>query len=544
MQSSVPSPVPVSAPATAPVAAAAKADVRPALAGYSSTSDYAVIQHRIGLTYGIFALLLTGVFVASTGTFAFFAPAQAFKVDVSMLAYLASVAVLAAAWLLCRGKLRPHLILGLIDGGSLLSLTALLSVTSTFAPAGLHAEHFGVTLFVLALALHAALVPAPPGWTIAVSAVAAIPLPIGAYVQMREGRGMTEPFPGELGIVMVALLCVATAIAAWAISRVVYGLRVQVKSAMQLGQYTLEEKIGEGGMGVVYRARHAMLRRPTAVKLLSTSGLDTISSKRFEREVQLTSQLTHPNTIAIYDYGHTLDGVFYYAMELLEGLTLSQLCKRDGPQPSGRVIHILSQAARALAEAHSVGLIHRDVKPANIFLCVRGGMYDFVKVLDFGLVKEVGVIDPAISAPDLVAGTPLYMAPETIARPDDVDVGVDIYALGAVGYFLLTGEPPFTGPSAIEIYHDHLYERPTPPSERLGHPVPQDLEDLVLECLAKSPKDRPASASDLADALATLQIAHPWGGKEAKERWAAHPRAVIGDAELSDGLGMTLTVRP
>jgi serine/threonine-protein kinase len=256
------------------------------------------------------------------------------------------------------------------------------------------------------------------------------------------------------------------------------------------------------------------------VKLLAASGADSVSSKRFEREVQLTSRLTHPNTIAIYDYGHTNDGVFYYAMELLDGLTLAQLIGKGGPLPAGRVIFILSQAARALAEAHSVGLIHRDVKPANIFLCVRGGMHDFVKVLDFGLVKEVDAPDTALSAPNMIAGTPLYLAPETIAHPDQIDGRSDIYALGAVAYFLLTGDPPFTGTSAMEIFSGHLFQQPPSPSERLGQQVPHDLEALVMKCLAKSASDRPASTSDLADALALLQASHAWGENEAKAWWA------------------------
>ena len=192
------------------------------------------------------------------------------------------------------------------------------------------------------------------------------------------------------------------------------------------------------------------------------------------------------------------------------------------------MIHILSQAARALAEAHSVGLIHRDVKPANIFLCVRGGLHDFVKVLDFGLVKEVGVADTTITAANTIAGTPLYMAPETITHPEDIDARVDIYALGAVGYELLTGEPPFTGPNPIEVYVGHLHREPPSPSQRLGRPVAHELERVILQCLAKSPNDRPTSASDLADTLATLQVSHPWGEKEAREWWRRHrasPRA-------------------
>jgi serine/threonine-protein kinase len=378
-----------------------------------------------------------------------------------------------------------------------------------------------------------------------VSGVAATPLPVTAYVTGIAGE-TSGAFPRALGIVLVVCWCVAATVAAATISRLVYGLRVQIKSAMQFGHYTLEQKIGEGGMGVVYRARHAMLRRPTALKLLASSRADSIATKRFEREVQQTSRLTHPNTVAVYDYGRTLDGVFYYAMEHLDGLTLAQVCEQNGPQSAARVIHILAQAARALDEAHSIGLIHRDVKPSNIFLCVRGGLYDFVKVLDFGLVKEVAERDTSVSAPNTIAGTPLYMAPETIAHPDEVDLHVDIYGLGAVGYFLLTGQPPFTGKSAVEIYHGHLYERPPSPSERLGKPVPAEIEDLVMECLAKSPRDRPSTAGELADLLDAMQAAHPWSKANAKAWWQscrmppkAETHAVIGDPNLTDGLGAT-----
>jgi serine/threonine-protein kinase len=301
-------------------------------------------------------------------------------------------------------------------------------------------------------------------------------------------------------------------------------------------------------MGVVYRARHLLLRRPTAVKLIATTGSDSLRLKRFEREVQLTSRLTHPNTVAIYDYGHTNDGVFYYAMELLDGLTLAQLREVDGPQSSERVIHILVQAARALAEAHSIGLIHRDVKPANIFLCVHGGIHDFVKVLDFGLVKEVGTTDPAITAPHTITGTPLYVAPETITNPETVDARVDIYALGAVGYYLLTGDPPFTGSSAMDVFCRHLSVPPIPPSEKLGRPLPQTLESIVMQCLAKSPADRPPSASDLADRLEALTIALPWSEADAKAWWQAHPSSAtsgpktgIGEPTSTSGSGSKAT---
>ncbi len=231
--------------------------------------------------------------------------------------------------------------------------------------------------------------------------------------------------------------------------------------AKRLGQYTLDKKLGEGGMGMVYLAHHAMLQRPTAVKLLNIEKSNEQTLARFEREVQLTSRLNHPNTIAIYDYGRTPEGVFYYAMEYLDGINLEDLVRRHGPQPERRVVSILEQVCGSLSEAHAIGLIHRDIKPANIMLTERGGIRDFVKVLDFGLVKALETDrDSSLTAEGVFTGTPLYMSPETIQASDRVDARTDIYAVGAVGYFLLTGTPVFNGSNVMEILHKHVSEAP------------------------------------------------------------------------------------
>jgi eukaryotic-like serine/threonine-protein kinase len=302
-------------------------------------------------------------------------------------------------------------------------------------------------------------------------------------------------------------------------SKVIYGLQKRAKEAQQLGQYTLEEKIGQGGMGEIYRARHAMLRRPTAVKLLLGDG-NELQLRRFEKEVQLTARLTHPNTISIYDYGRTPDGIFYYAMELLEGMTLEELVQRHGALPPGRAIHLLVQVCGALHEAHQVGLIHRDVKPANIFLCRRGEIADFVKVLDFGLVREVKDSEQTTqSNVNLVVGTPLYMSPEAIVEPDRVDAATDIYGLGCVAYFLLTGSPPFKGKSVLEVCAHHLHSVPPAPSERVT--LPADVERVVLACLAKSKDARPAGARALAQALEACEAARSWTAAEADAWWTS-----------------------
>jgi len=264
----------------------------------------------------------------------------------------------------------------------------------------------------------------------------------------------------------------------------------------QLGQYTLGEKIGEGGMGVVYRAHHALMRRDTAVKLLLPDRADAAAIKRFEREVCLTCQLTHPNTIQVYDYGRTPDGIFYYAMELLAGLNLHDLASRFGPQPEGRVIQILTQVCESLAEAHTLGLVHRDLKPSNIFLCDRGGVLDWVKVLDFGLVHE---FRNAPNEGQEFAGTPSYMPPEAIQNSTAIDQRSDLYAVGAIGYFLLTGKCVFEGEDILVRQKEHLAAAPVPPSQRATNKISAELEQAILHCLERDPEQRPQSALELRD---------------------------------------------
>jgi serine/threonine-protein kinase len=300
-------------------------------------------------------------------------------------------------------------------------------------------------------------------------------------------------------------------------SRIIYGLRRQVSEAMQLGQYTLDRKIGEGGNGAVYRARHALLRRPTAVKLLLPDKVGAENLDRFEREVQHMSQLTHPNTVAVFDYGRSPDGVLYYAMEYLAGVDLENLVRLHGPQPSSRVIDILVQVCGALQEAHEAGIIHRDIKPANIILCERGGVADVAKVVDFGLVKEI-TRDTSTSA-QLILGTPAYVAPEAVTDPARIGPTVDLYALGCVGYFLLTGRRVFEGKTAIELCVQHVTAAPRRPSEVAQLQVPAELEDLILRCLAKDPAARFESASQLAEALEALPRARDWTRADARRWW-------------------------
>ena len=281
----------------------------------------------------------------------------------------------------------------------------------------------------------------------------------------------------------------------------------------QLGQYTLEEKIGEGGMGVVYRARHMLLRRDTAVKLLLPERADPATIARFEREVCLTCQLTHPNTIQVYDYGHTPEGVFYYAMEFRRGLNLHDLVARYGPQPAGRVVHILAQVCDSLTEAHALGLIHRDIKPGNIFLCQRGGIPDWVKVLDFGLVREYRGGEAEATQPEaghVIEGTPWFTPPEGIRGSQQTDPRSDLYSVGALGYYLLTGHYIFDAETIGEIHEKQLTALPIPPTQRTANPISPELEQILLRCLEKQPARRPQTAGELRQWLQTGAVAPDW----------------------------------
>jgi hypothetical protein len=308
--------------------------------------------------------------------------------------------------------------------------------------------------------------------------------------------------------------------------------------AQQIGQYKLEQKLGAGGMGVVYKGHHAMLRRPTAIKMLEPDKVTENTIERFEREVQITSQLCHPNTVAIYDYGRTPEGVFYYAMEYLDGIDLQSLVERYGPQGVPRVIHILQQICGSLYEAHSLGLVHRDIKPANIMLNRRGGEPDVVKVLDFGLVKAIdGQRQAGLTQQASLTGTPLYMSPEAIQLPNSVDARSDLYAVGAVGYFLLTGQPVFDAENVVDLCQKHVAAPPVPPSERVRTPVPAELESALLACLEKSRAKRPQTARDLALLIARCKEANQWSIEDADAWWGRHERGQAGMASQSGLLG-------
>jgi len=349
-----------------------------------------------------------------------------------------------------------------------------------------------------------------------------------------------SPESGQIFSGFGALWCVLAVLAAAVNSRQLYGLRAQIREIGKLGQYTLEEKIGEGGMGRVYRATHAMLRRPAAIKLLSKERVSERDQANFEREVQLTSRLAHPNTISIFDYGRTADGVVYYVMEYLDGLDLDRLVKQDGALAPARAIHILAQVCGALAEAHALGLIHRDIKPANIVLTERVDEPDVVKVVDFGLVKTLEQ-NERDSRATTITGTPMYLAPEAIVAPETVDARADIYALGAVAYFLLTGRDVFEAESIVGALGMHVVAQPVAPSEHLTTPLSADLERIVLWCLAKERDARPASAAALLAALLACEDAARYD-RAAAFAWWSHRGAELRSSPRGNVSGSSATM--
>jgi tRNA A-37 threonylcarbamoyl transferase component Bud32 len=347
-------------------------------------------------------------------------------------------------------------------------------------------------------------------------------LGVGIATEMDYDEAMKPLVPGRLAARALFGLLVAVAIGLVGASVLVNTLRRKIDRVRQLGQYTLGDVIGEGGMGVVYHAEHALLRRRTAVKLIKPDKMDPESVHRFQKEVRITAGLTHPNTIAVYDYGRSGEGDFYYAMEYLEGLTLGRLIEIEGRLGPARAVNILAQVCGSLAEAHAAGLVHRDIKPANVFLCERGGIADFVKVLDFGMVKEMDAPGVQVTQDMDVGGTPGYIAPERFGDPRSVDPRLDIYAVGGLAFNMVTGREVFTGSSALEIVTKTVHEDPPRPSEHGAEGIPVALDDLILECLARDPEDRVGSAAALLDRLAGLRLDDSWTQRDARSWWAAH----------------------
>jgi hypothetical protein len=472
----------------------------------------------------ILTLIFGGMYVLGLLMVAVIAPSEMlpFHLHPAKLANLGFALGGLAVWRLTRRPQAPSWLVTASDVLLPVGVSAIVGVVSVVTPPGRGLYFVPLLIAALLLVLRAALIPSAPGRTALVGALSSTPVVAASYSIAASDPALPAPITPTIVTLGCGAWCLALIGATVLVSRAIYGLYHEVRSVKRLGQYVLGELVGEGGMGSVYRAEHAMLRRPTAVKVLLPDRVGRDSLARFEREVTLTARLTHPNTIAVYDYGRTPDGLFYYAMEYIDGLSLEELVRRFGPQPPGRVIHALSQMAGALGEAHSLGLIHRDIKPANVLFCERGGLPDAVRLVDFGLVKQLTAKGgPELTRTESITGTPHYMAPEAIIDAANVDHRADIYGVGGVGFYLLTGRPPFEGASVVEICGHHLHTPPRLPSEVLGAPVPADLEALILSCLSKSPAARPAGALDLHDALAACAQTSPFSVAESRRFWQA-----------------------
>jgi eukaryotic-like serine/threonine-protein kinase len=379
--------------------------------------------------------------------------------------------------------------------------------------------------------IRAILVPSRPGRTIVLSALAFLPTVVVCIVRHHPTAllpGFTPGYQKQYMTLNTILWSALGTTLATITSRVTYGLRRQVAEANELGQYVLEEKIGGGGMGEVWRARHRLLIRPAAIKLIrpQMSGDPELLLRRFEREARATAALKSPHTVQLYDFGATDDGRLYYVMELLDGMDLDTLVRQYGPLPPERAVHILRQVCSSLQDAHVNGLVHRDIKPANVVVSRAGTTFDFAKVLDFGLVK----LDSARKAEDDVklttessaGGTPAFMAPEMVLGLADTDHRVDLYALGCVAYWLLTGKLIFEGKSAVEVMFHHAHTPARRLSTRTELPIPVPLEDLVMECLEKDPSRRPASAEMVSTRLDAVSLQSAWTVERAERWWEMH----------------------
>jgi serine/threonine-protein kinase len=322
----------------------------------------------------------------------------------------------------------------------------------------------------------------------------------------------------------VVLLGIASATAIFG-SYKIGALHQEAFEARRLGQYSLKRRLGAGGMGEVYLGEHVLLRRPCAIKLIRPDQAgDGTALQRFEREVQAMATLTHWNTVEVFDYGRAEDGTFYYVMEHLPGLSLQEMVSRHGPLPPARAVHFMRQVCAALSEAHARGIIHRDIKPSNVIACERGGIPDVAKLLDFGLAQCMGVakVDSKLTVQGTILGSPPFMSPEQAQGKDRLDARTDIYSLGAVAYFLVTGQAPFVRETAMQMLMAHVYEKLPPPSS-IRPEVPSDVEAVLLRCLEKDPAKRFQSAEELDEALAACGCSGQWVRVEAATWWRTIP---------------------
>jgi serine/threonine-protein kinase len=403
-----------------------------------------------------------------------------------------------------------------------------------------HLDLAGLSWVAPWVMLFSIVIPVRPRKALMASIASVSAVPITMALTMRFGGTPIELTPGEFfaGLVLPYLLVIVmTHVGA----RAIYKLGTDVAKAREMGSYRLVERLGQGGMGEVWRAEHRMLARPAAIKLVRSEALEgggelrDIALARFRQEAHATASMQSPHTIELYDFGVSAAGTFYYVMELLDGFDLETLVQKFGPVSAERAGHLLRQVCHSLAEAHEHGLIHRDIKPANIYVCRYGRDLDFVKVLDFGLVKRRREVDEQetqrqLTTAHVITGTPGYMAPEQALGGTEADARTDLYAVGCVAFWLLTGRPVFQGGTVIETVTQHARDEPPAPSRCTEQPIPPALDAVILRCLAKRPEDRPQNADELADALADAYDRDAWTDAHARDWW--EPRSNAGQRSV------------
>ena len=403
-----------------------------------------------------------------------------------------------------------------------------------------HREVLHLSWTTILILIYSMIAPGTPRRILAGSLAAAVMDPLAYGAAALAGL----PTPTAVQVFALCWPNVACALIAVLPSRVLQRVGRRLSEAQELGSYQLVELLGHGGMGEVWRAEHRLLARDAAIKLVRPDVLGARNDaearavlRRFEREAQATAMLGSPHTIQVFDFGMTNDNTFYYVMELLHGRDLESLVREFGPLPANRVIYLLRQVCHSLADAHARGLVHRDIKPANIYVCRMGLEYDFVKVLDFGLVKFKDRVlqgtDTLATLDHTTTGTPAYMAPETILGEAEVDRRADVYALGCVAYYLLTGQLVFEAESSMKMLMQHLHAQPVPPSHRTELPIPRDLDDLVLACLQKDPNLRPQNAGELFRMACECRTCEGWNTDMAQAWWDVHLPELSGPLTLT-----------
>jgi eukaryotic-like serine/threonine-protein kinase len=503
-------------PASTSQAAAGSPEVLPAAlvtAGAKRLAPIAIVLAATSVAYAVLDRLLL--------------PIKTFAPGSQLLWLAGGIACLglslSVAWIASREMMAPEKIL---DLGLLFEVLAglCLGISQHVVPyrAGdISRGWTGVAVWVLAFPL---IIPNTRRKVITATILTAVMDPLGLALHVAAGAAAPPPdaywmfFTTALGAVIAIF-----------IHRIVYQNAVDASKSQDMGSYHLEELLGRGGMGEVWRASHRLLARSSAVKLirpdsLGAGGADVL--KRFEREAQATAALRSPHTVEIYDFGTTEGGTFYYVMELLEGYDSETLVNAFGPLAPPRAIHLLRQVCKSLAEAHERGMVHRDIKPANIYICRYGLENDFVKVLDFGLVKSnlpIGGHNSALTAAGIVAGTAEYISPEMARGDATVDSRADLYALGCVAYWLLTGKLVFEGATAMDILIEHVKTKPTPPSQKASQPIPAKLEEIILALLQKDPNNRPQTAQEIDRMLASIALPESWTDTHAERWWKEHP---------------------